>query len=146
MLWQNTFKQLCCCKRCLFAAYSPSYGSNYYCNKTASYTLGGRSLDYCYIKSTDGSLTWSQGQGACLSLNYTSLAIADTPNTAQMIYDNIYTLSLVNCTSVVLLFMHSIKQNTCHCRTLKKARFCQANSCWSTNIEKILNKPIAVCH
>lgn len=82
------------CGNIVFVAYLSSYGSGYSVFKTSSYTLGGRSLDYASIKSsTDNSLTWSQAQGACISLGYTGLAIPDTANTAQMLFDNFFVLT-----------------------------------------------------
>ena len=58
--------------------YDPSYGSNYQCYQKVTYTnvSSGIAIDYCSIKQ-DNSLTWTQAQGACMSLNY-SLAVIDT--------------------------------------------------------------------
>lgn len=77
----------------MFVAYLSSYGSGYSVYKTSSYTLGGRSLDYASIKNTDNSLTWSQAQGACVALGYAGLAVTDTANTAQMLFDNFFILT-----------------------------------------------------
>ena len=68
-------------------AYAPVYGSNYKCNQKVVYQSNNSNIEYCYISDTsDGSLTWSHAQGACLSLNYTSLAAIDTLNKQIFIY------------------------------------------------------------
>lgn len=65
-----------------------SQPSAYSCGYTTSFTdAAGLVHEYCFIdNNNDVTLTWSQAQGACLSLNYSSLI---TPTTQELM-DNLW--------------------------------------------------------
>ena len=69
-------------------AYDSSYGSNYKCDENYVYQSADNTLtEYCLIYSNDNSLTWSHGQGACISLGY-SMAVIDNQEKQAYLYQH----------------------------------------------------------
>ena len=69
-------------------AYDLSYGSNYKCDENYVYQSADNTLtEYCLIYSNDNSLTWSHGQGACISLGY-SMAVIDNQEKQAYFYEH----------------------------------------------------------
>ena len=93
-------------------AYKLEYGSSYECNQHLLNENNDETIEYCtvygYWNSINGyySLTWSHGQGVCLSLNYT-VAVIKTQAEQAFLYEHayillVYTQSLITRTIKII--------------------------------------------
>lgn len=74
--------------------------TSYQCKYKSTYTTpGGMTYKYCVV-APDTSLTWTQAQGACIALGYTSTLVMDSSDKLNFFLTDDNNYLYVTCSNI----------------------------------------------